>query len=551
MKRIIPLMLLSILTGCIGESTNFKEYKLKNPNSNTAQANFLMGDLLGLSSITMKSNALPYKLVKAAILYKRDTEAGLDFNDISDERFNRVLIEYGFFIPSEITNWDLKTAAAPTLKNPIGLNRGFVSIKLAKVNVELATVGCAACHGGMSYDENGNPSGKMWLGLPNTSINIEGYVNEVYQSFKFVLEHEADFRKKAGEQYKHLEKTEFNTLFNRVFHEVKKFIADSKTKSDAPSPFSNGGPGLTNGVASIQFQFNLLNKNSFHKEQSGFTAVPDLSSRGLRSSLLYDGVYSPPGQVRFKTMTTAGINDNHLRRLSDIVAFFTVPTMGVAPEQVPTLYGAVGNIMQGFLKDYHAPRYPRAVNQELAARGKKIYQDNCLHCHGTYSDSLDKPVLVSFPNKFIEASRMNLDATRAGAVTKAMAFKIAKSAVKNKVSSADGTKKGYVAMILDGIWTTAPYMHNGSVPTLWQFMNPELRPTRFEIGGHKLNLDELGIEGQMQDGVYKYKEGYKPWTKSEIYDTNQLGRSNLGHESPFDELTIEEKKELLEYLKLL
>jgi hypothetical protein len=56
---------------------------------------------------------------------------------------------------------------------------------------------------------------------------------------------------------------------------------------------------------------------------------------------------------------------------------------------------------------------------------------------------------------------------------------------------------GYVAPILNGVWATAPYLHNGSVPTLWHLMHPESRPCRFEVGGHKLDSTKVGIAGKV------------------------------------------------------
>jgi hypothetical protein len=92
------------------------------------------------------------------------------------------------------------------------------------------------------------------------------------------------------------------------------------------------------------------------------------------------------------------------------------------------------------------------------------------------------------------------------------------------------------------VWNTAPYLHNGSVPTLWDLMHPETRPAKFMVGGHAFDMKKVGIS---------YPEGYTPWSMPVEYDTSELGKSNAGHEWQFAGLTDAEKLELIEYLKLL
>jgi len=112
------------------------------------------------------------------------------------------------------------------------------------------------------------------------------------------------------------------------------------------------------------------------------------------------------------------------------------------------------------------------------------------------------------------------------------------------------TLGGYVAPDLSGVWATAPYLHNGSVPTLWHLLYAEERPTRFYVGGHALDYAKVGIAGAPDvEGTYRYPEGYRPWSRAVLYDTAIPGRSNTGHE--FRTLSDAEKRALLEYLKTI
>jgi hypothetical protein len=110
---------------------------------------------------------------------------------------------------------------------------------------------------------------------------------------------------------------------------------------------------------------------------------------------------------------------------------------------------------------------------------------------------------------------------------------------------------GYVAPILTGIWATAPYFHNASIPTLWHLMHPNQRPIKFFSGGHLLDFDKVGIKGNVENGVYKYDKSDKIWAHYEVFDTEKRGASNKGHERQFENLTEVEKTQLIEFLKTL
>jgi hypothetical protein len=110
----------------------------------------------------------------------------------------------------------------------------------------------------------------------------------------------------------------------------------------------------------------------------------------------------------------------------------------------------------------------------------------------------------------------------------------------------------YVAPPLAGVWATAPYQHNGSVPTLWHLMHPDQRPARFYVGGHRIDFVRVGIAGEVEsDGTMRYASDYRPWSTPRLFDTSEPGRSNRGHETMFADLTEAQKTALLEYLKRL
>lgn len=98
---------------------------------------------------------------------------------------------------------------------------------------------------------------------------------------------------------------------------------------------------------------------------------------------------------------------------------------------------------------------------------------------------------------------------------------------------------GYAARRLTGIWSTAPYFHNGSVPTLWDVLSAaEERPARFALGSSQFNPDKVGYVSVISG------------SSSFVFDTKESGNSNSGH-SYGTTLSDSEKMSLIEYLKSL
>jgi hypothetical protein len=181
--------------------------------------------------------------------------------------------------------------------------------------------------------------------------------------------------------------------------------------------------------------------------------------------------------------------------------------------------------------------------------GAAVFASRCAKCHGTYGDGAPRP-LRSFPNALIEQEAMGTDPARWAVVDSALLGRLAGSAYGRHMRSA--RTGGYVAPILSGLWATAPYLHNGSVPTLWQLLTPAERPARFLVGGHALDFREVGIAGvRWTDDTWRYPAGYVPWSIPELYDTRAAGLSNAGHERPALGLSDAEKWALIEYLKTL
>jgi hypothetical protein len=105
---------------------------------------------------------------------------------------------------------------------------------------------------------------------------------------------------------------------------------------------------------------------------------------------------------------------------------------------------------------------------------------------------------------------------------------------------------GYKARPLHGVWATPPFLHNGSVRTLYQLLVPaEEREKTFHVGSRAFDPHEVGYSGEQL-----------PWTYE--LDTSQTGNRNTGHQFGGDGpgtigplLTHQQRLELIEYIKVL
>ena len=88
-------------------------------------------------------------------------------------------------------------------------------------------------------------------------------------------------------------------------------------------------------------------------------------------------------------------------------------------------------------------------------------------------------------------------------------------------------KQGYMANVLDGIWARAPYLHNGSVPTLRHLLVPHERPNTFLRGTEAYDQSAVGWIWNVNDAS-KISKSAAPTLMT--YNTASDGLSNRGHD---------------------
>lgn len=205
-----------------------------------------------------------------------------------------------------------------------------------------------------------------------------------------------------------------------------------------------------------------------------------------------------------------------------------------------------------YLVSLEPPKYPFPIDATKAAAGKALFTENCAKCHGTYGETW------TYPNKVIPLDEIGTDPTRHVAVSVDYGIEYANSWFGKEPAGwfVDGKllrwTPGYQAPPLDGIWATAPYLHNGSVPTLAGVLNSKARPKVFtrsyQTGEADYDKERVGWKVTELSGPPDPK--LPAIERRKVYDTTQPGRSNAGHTFG-DHLTDVERAAVIEYLKTL
>lgn len=191
-----------------------------------------------------------------------------------------------------------------------------------------------------------------------------------------------------------------------------------------------------------------------------------------------------------------------------------------------------------------APRYPFPVDLALARRGQTIFNRDCAGCHGSYGSG------GRYPEKVVALEEVGTDPVRARDFPADFARHLGASWVGDYGRTPLFlVSRGYVAPPLDGIWASAPYLHNGSVPTLWDLLTPGKRPTIWRRSENGYDQRKLGLEVTAYDRLPA--EASTPQQRRQFYQTGLRGLGNQGHRFPLGGLGDDQKAALIEYLKTL
>lgn len=274
---------------------------------------------------------------------------------------------------------------------------------------------------------------------------------------------------------------------------------------------------------------------------------------------------------------------------------------------VPNLYEMEGKIYKIPVPEYTRFFSHKKINADLVVSGCNIYYQKCASCHevkerkGPLNALIDHQVIdqeiiktdseytrniskFALGKPFKKAIFEFTDEVKAGfydryQVSSAMQKEYSGEELRGKeifrdtylgesrfsededVSYANIVPgKSYVARHLAGVWSSAPYLHNGSVLNIHELLLPsEKRLKKFIVGNLNYDHEKLGYVGNLES--HPEFEQKTKWGKKICQDLNDfrcfdvdiIGNSNRGHEPSMygGELKNRDKKALIEFLKVL
>ncbi|HEX8433809.1 di-heme-cytochrome C peroxidase [Archangium sp.] len=218
-----------------------------------------------------------------------------------------------------------------------------------------------------------------------------------------------------------------------------------------------------------------------------------------------------------------------------------------------------------------APAWPRelfgAPDATRLGRGRVLFERECGSCHGPDIEPVPWQQVRTDPNRALNfAAEVQSQEGRFPfyAALWELLTHVESQANERDVISEEERRRferesvqwraslGYVSRPLYGVWATSPYLHNGSVPTLWDLLQPPAkRPAQFILQGWEYDPVKVGyatVTPQDPNAA-----GYVPLPSGQlafVFNVKESGNSNEGH--PYGtQLSDEEKRDLLEYLKSL
>jgi cytochrome c553 len=243
-----------------------------------------------------------------------------------------------------------------------------------------------------------------------------------------------------------------------------------------------------------------------------------------------------------------------------------------------------------FARETTSPPYPQTLDAAVVQKGAALYHGRtqpanargfraCNTCHGSYTKKEEdadysQPGSWTVDYDFSHVIRdvktdpaynttLQALAPIAEHINKLAAYYAAEGTPEFTPRASVPSKPGYVAPPHVGVWASAPYFHNGSVPTLAAVLNSTERPeiwSRNARDPHAYDLKQVGMlytavsRAEFEESAASAAD--KPFLSqpaidhSAIYDSAQYGHGNMGHTFG-DSLSDEERFAVIEFLKSL
>ncbi len=387
----------------------------------------------------------------------------------------------------------------PGHDTPIGLAR-------RKVIIDRLGMNCAICHTGTVRDTPDSPR-RIYLTMPANTFDLQAYL-------RFLVACVSDGRFTADNVVREIDARHRldpveRIIYAQAVYQTREILLTRARQTAFMASRPDWGPGRVdtfNPYKTVQFNFPMETDHSV-----GATDLPSIWNQQPRRGL----------QLHWD-----GNNDSMEERNKSAALGAGVTPVTIDLKSMKRI--------EDWILALPPPKYPYTVDEALAARGEPLYKQHCAECHefggakvGTVTPiaeiGTDRGRLDSFTYEF--AANMNL--LYAGYPWRFTHFR---------------KTNGYANMPLDGVWLRAPYLHNGSVPTLRDLLEPvAARPKTFYRGYDVYDQKGVGFISTVAE-----EKGRKYF----LYDTALPGNSNAGHLYGIG-LAPGDKDAIVEYMKKL
>lgn len=381
----------------------------------------------------------------------------------------------------------------------------LIGFSRRKVLFDRVGLNCASCHTGRVRESAFSQPMHFPL-MPSHQLNLQGY-------FGFLFDCARDERFNKTDMMKAINRmTELSWLESLIYpyaigqtQELLLAQAEKVSWMNSRPPWGPGRVDTFNPYKTLIFNLDMTNDTSI-----GTADFESIWHQEIREGkwLHWDGNNNSVDERNISASIGAG------------ASYETV--------DLPRLHR-----IKNWIWTAEAPEYPFAVDAELAERGEPLYMRYCYGCHGQQGEKF---------GEVIPLEEIGTDPERCVSFDGAMAARM------NTIGEGYPWRfthfretNGYVNKYMDGLWARAPFLHNGSVPTMRDLLNrSENRPKQFYAGYDVYDQRNLGF---VSSGPGAEANGH-------LFDTTLRGNSNSGHEYATD-LGDSDKDALIEYMKTL
>lgn len=461
--------------------------------------------------------------------------------------------------------------------NPNDLPIGFAVAPKGSTVQGHVGLSCSACHTSqITYQGK-----SIRIDGGSTNFDISHVLGEFYASLYSTFRDKDKWNRfvERVQKIEDISDAELNKQINSV---LQNMTWNTDATSNAPGVSTQPGPGRAdalNRIGNYVFGQRLLESANYHKTNAPANHPP-LWNIWKFNWVHYNASFSQPMARNILQVLGNNGKTNFIDSVGNTVK---------GDERWKTSIDFLGAAkMEDGIRSLSAPKWPEevlgSIDQARINNGKKLFEQHCLSCHGAYPVRPPQNLKAELAVVTVPISVIGTDPAHAktyhdrqynlskltgdsSPISGSDGLKLAIDSIQNytydklNISQQEREKLNgfgranqirgplaYKARTLEGIWATPPYLHNGSVPNMYELLSPvSERSKKFWTGSYEFDPVKLGYVTTQSNGNYF------------LLDTSLVGNSNSGHE--FNDgkgpgiigpkLSHNERMDLIEYLKVL